>query len=179
MPDPAPRILAESQWFLDLSPMIDALRFQAADFEYSHGHRRHLRMLRAADPKGPSTAAVRGVRRMARRLLAAAASEPRVRIALPEPGAVDPIFPATSEWRGDDSAVWATPLRCRRAKRHRSFPAPLRDRIGHAPSKSRCPPQRRSLRNAAAFSSAKQAGWVERISVRGAPRGAATEANAL
>jgi hypothetical protein len=42
MPDPAPRILAESQWFLDLSPMIDALRFQPADFEYSHGWLRHV-----------------------------------------------------------------------------------------------------------------------------------------
>jgi len=32
MPDPAAGVLSESQWFLNLSPMIDALRLQPADF---------------------------------------------------------------------------------------------------------------------------------------------------
>ena len=42
MPDPASaRVLSESR-FLDLSPMIDALRFQPADFEYNHGWLRHV-----------------------------------------------------------------------------------------------------------------------------------------
>jgi len=32
MPNLAAGVLSESHWFLDLSPMIDALRFQPADF---------------------------------------------------------------------------------------------------------------------------------------------------
>ncbi len=35
-------VLSRSQWFLDISPMIDALRFQPADFEYTHGWLRHV-----------------------------------------------------------------------------------------------------------------------------------------
>jgi hypothetical protein len=43
MPDLASvRVLSEPQWFLDLSPMIDALRFQPADFEYSDGWLEHV-----------------------------------------------------------------------------------------------------------------------------------------
>ena len=42
MSGPAAGVLSESQWFLNLSPMIDALRFQPADFEYSHGWLRHV-----------------------------------------------------------------------------------------------------------------------------------------
>lgn len=42
MPVSTRSILSESQWFLDVSPMIDALRFQAADFEYAHGFLHHV-----------------------------------------------------------------------------------------------------------------------------------------
>ena len=42
MPDSAQSLLSQSQWFLDVSPMIEALRLQPADFEYAHGRLHHV-----------------------------------------------------------------------------------------------------------------------------------------
>lgn len=35
-------VLSESQWFLDASSMIQALRFQPGDFDYAHGWLNHV-----------------------------------------------------------------------------------------------------------------------------------------
>jgi len=43
MPDMFVRSLPEQRMrFLDVSPMISALRFQPTDFEYAHGWLRHV-----------------------------------------------------------------------------------------------------------------------------------------